>query len=233
MCAQSNQEDTIMSKRQLILDAALELFIQQGFEKTPTSAISKSANVATGTLFHHFKTKEDLISALYLDIKMNLQALLITSINQETLANPENMNQQFIETTFQHVWFSMVNWTLANPSKFKFLIQFSDSAHINSETRERVENAFSEWATLFEKGQMLGVFSPLPSELLVSLATNHMFTGCEFLLSHPHLWEDNTFQQQLYQSCLAQITPSKTLNAHLNQPIRTFNHPHSLMEEEQ
>lgn len=197
-----------MSKRDTILEAALELFIKQGFEKTPTSAISKAASVATGTLFHHFKTKEELISALYLDIKLNLKELLITSINQETLANPQNMKSEFIESTFHHVWFSMINWVLANPCKFKFLTQFSDSAHINTATRERVENAFSEWTTLFEKGQDLGTFSSIPSELLVSLATNHIFTSCEFLLANPDLWKNEAFQQQLFKSCWGQLTPN-------------------------
>ena len=47
-----------ISKRDQILLSALTLFNNQGFEKTPTSAISKHAGVATGTLFHHFKTKK-------------------------------------------------------------------------------------------------------------------------------------------------------------------------------
>lgn len=195
-----------MSKRDIILEAALGLFIKQGFEKTPTSAISKTAQVATGTLFHHFKTKEDLISALYLDIKLNLKELLINSINQDILSNPDNMNQAFIEETFQSVWSSMIHWVLENPCKFKFLTQFSDSAHINSETRERVESAFSEWNTLFEKGQALGTFSNMPVELLVGLATNHIFTSCEFLLVNPSIWQNEDFQQQLFRSCWTQLT---------------------------
>jgi AcrR family transcriptional regulator len=206
------KKEDCMSKRDTILEAALELFIKQGFEKTPTSAISKTAGVATGTLFHHFKTKEDLISALYLDIKLNLQNLLITSINQEALTSPDNMNGDFIKDTFHKVWFSMISWTLANPCKFKFLTQFSDSAHINTETRERVENAFSEWTTLFEKGQALGIFSHMPSDLLVSLATNHMFTSCEYLLNNPDLWKSEAFQMALFHSCWVQLnqhTPSK------------------------
>lgn len=207
-----------MSKRDIILEAALGLFIKQGFEKTPTSAISKTAQVATGTLFHHFKTKEDLISALYLDIKLNLKELLITSINQDVLSNPENMNQAFIEETFQSVWSSMIAWVLENPCKFKFLTQFSDSAHINSETRERVESAFSEWNTLFEKGQALGTFSDMPVELLVGLATNHIFTSCEFLLVNPDFWKSEHFQQQLFRSCWTQLT-SESLDELSNTPF--------------
>ncbi len=62
-----------MSKREQIFEAAVQLFTEKGFEKTPTSAISKVAGVATGTLFHHFKTKEDLINALYFTMKIGTE----------------------------------------------------------------------------------------------------------------------------------------------------------------
>jgi AcrR family transcriptional regulator len=196
-----------MSKRDLILDAALNLFIQQGFEKTPTSAISKAANVATGTLFHHFKTKEDLISALYLDIKLGLQDILLTSTNHQSLNDPANMTQVLIKTTFKTVWFSTISWVLENPGKFQFLTQFRDSAHINGETRERVENAFSEWKMLFEVGQKIETFNKLPVDLLLDLATNHIFTTCGFLLSNPGVWPQKEIQHELFQSFWAQLIP--------------------------
>jgi len=46
-----------------ILRAALELFAAKGFYATTTKAISKKAQIAEGTLFNYFETKEDL--ALY------------------------------------------------------------------------------------------------------------------------------------------------------------------------
>ncbi len=49
--------------KQAILAAALRLFVEKGFYKTTTSAISKKAGIAEGTLFNYFQTKEDL--ALY------------------------------------------------------------------------------------------------------------------------------------------------------------------------
>ena len=51
-------------KRDKILQAALELFAEQGFRGTSTAQIAKHAGVATGTLFHHFESKE----ALYLEL---------------------------------------------------------------------------------------------------------------------------------------------------------------------
>jgi AcrR family transcriptional regulator len=49
--------------KQKILDAALQLFQENGLEGTTTKQISKKAGIAEGTLFNYFKTKEDL--ALY------------------------------------------------------------------------------------------------------------------------------------------------------------------------
>ena len=54
-----------MTKREIILQTAMSLFIEKGIQSTSTASIAKAANVATGTLFHHFKTKEELITQLY------------------------------------------------------------------------------------------------------------------------------------------------------------------------
>ncbi len=55
-------------KRIAILEAALRVFAERGNLSAPTSAISKAAGVAEGTLFTYFKSKDDLINELYRDI---------------------------------------------------------------------------------------------------------------------------------------------------------------------
>jgi AcrR family transcriptional regulator len=46
--------------KQAILKAALELFAAKGFYATTTKAISQKAQIAEGTLFNYFETKEGL-----------------------------------------------------------------------------------------------------------------------------------------------------------------------------
>ena len=53
-----------MSKKEEILMAATELFARQGFNGTATSEIARRAGVAQGTVFHHFKSKENLLIAI-------------------------------------------------------------------------------------------------------------------------------------------------------------------------
>lgn len=47
-----------------IIDAADELFSKKGYDGTSTSDIIEKVGIARGTLYHHFKSKEDIMDAL-------------------------------------------------------------------------------------------------------------------------------------------------------------------------
>lgn len=51
-------------RRNEILDAADELFGQKGFDGTSTNDLLEKVGIARGTLYHHFKSKEDIMDAL-------------------------------------------------------------------------------------------------------------------------------------------------------------------------
>lgn len=51
-----------------ILDAALMLFNQQGSGAVSTNHIAKAAEISTGTLYYHYKNKEEIIRDLYLEM---------------------------------------------------------------------------------------------------------------------------------------------------------------------
>jgi AcrR family transcriptional regulator len=54
-----------------ILSAATHIFAERG-RGAATAAISSAAGLAEGTLFTYFKTKDELVSALYREIKLEL-----------------------------------------------------------------------------------------------------------------------------------------------------------------
>ncbi|MED3802360.1 TetR/AcrR family transcriptional regulator [Lysinibacillus xylanilyticus] len=53
-----------VERRNEILDAADELFGQKGFDGTSTNDILEKVGIARGTLYYHFKSKEDIMDAL-------------------------------------------------------------------------------------------------------------------------------------------------------------------------
>ncbi|HEY8458748.1 MAG TPA: TetR family transcriptional regulator [Blastocatellia bacterium] len=51
--------------RALILETALEMFGERGYEETTMRAIAEKAGVALGNAYYHFRSKEHLIQAYY------------------------------------------------------------------------------------------------------------------------------------------------------------------------
>jgi AcrR family transcriptional regulator len=52
--------------RDRILDAALRLFRERGFEQTTMRDVAAEAGVATGAAYYYYRSKEDLVMAFYL-----------------------------------------------------------------------------------------------------------------------------------------------------------------------
>jgi AcrR family transcriptional regulator len=51
--------------RERILDAALKLFRERGFDETTMRDIAAAAGVATGAAYYYFRSKEELVMAFY------------------------------------------------------------------------------------------------------------------------------------------------------------------------
>ena len=51
-------------RRNEILDVAEHLFMKKGFDGTSTNDILQAVGIARGTLYYHFKSKEDIMDAL-------------------------------------------------------------------------------------------------------------------------------------------------------------------------
>lgn len=54
----------LSEKQQTVLRVSLNLFAEQGFDRTTTSQIADEAGVSAGTVFKQFKTKDEILAAL-------------------------------------------------------------------------------------------------------------------------------------------------------------------------
>lgn len=62
--------------RQRIQDVALELFAEQGYEKTSLREIAERLGVTKAALYYHFKTKEDILVGLFQDLQRPIDELI-------------------------------------------------------------------------------------------------------------------------------------------------------------
>ena len=82
------------SKKENILNAALELFALEGYYATSTSAIAKKAGVSEGLIFRHFKNKEGLLEAIFQmgeeQVKVIFADIVLVSIKTYRLSFANN-----------------------------------------------------------------------------------------------------------------------------------------------
>ena len=62
--------------RQRIQDVALELFTEQGYEKTSLREIAERLDVTKAALYYHFKTKEDIVVSILEDVGKPMTELI-------------------------------------------------------------------------------------------------------------------------------------------------------------
>jgi AcrR family transcriptional regulator len=70
--------------RQKILDAALLLFVEKGYEKATMRQIATQVGMAPGSLYHHFPTKEHIVQAFYDVIHEEHAQACVTILLSET-----------------------------------------------------------------------------------------------------------------------------------------------------
>lgn len=134
--------DGVQDKRQAIINAALKLFTERGFDGTPTAMISQEAGVATGTLFRYYPTKEDLINSTYVIAKNRFAVAMAEGLEDE----------ETLEGKMRRIWGNTIRWGLKSPRELLFLEQFMSSPYISKITEEEVMKRFVFLSDLIEEG---------------------------------------------------------------------------------
>lgn len=69
------------TKKQAILDTALDLFVKNGIDATSIRQIASGADTAEGNIYRHFKSKNDLARKLFLSCADQFRQALKNALN--------------------------------------------------------------------------------------------------------------------------------------------------------
>ncbi|MEW5821112.1 MAG: TetR/AcrR family transcriptional regulator [Cyanobacteriota bacterium] len=89
-------------KSHLLMDSALKIFVEKGFQKTKIKDITDNASLAAGTFYLYFKNKDELIDAIfqrYISQIFKDFEILIASNN-----NAKDKIITFIEINFDYAY---------------------------------------------------------------------------------------------------------------------------------
>ena len=170
----------IQDKQQAIVDAAIAVFSSRGFWNTPTSLISKTAGVADGTLFNYFKTKDDLISEVYLEIKREVADELMNGLDA----------YETFHDKMQHIWTRYIHWGVNNPDKFKVLQQIGLSYDLADEVKAQGNEPFTEISRLAGESIAKGELRSYPVDYLAALMDGQTIATIRFISLNPEKQAD-------------------------------------------
>ncbi|MEO0338777.1 MAG: TetR/AcrR family transcriptional regulator [Bacteroidota bacterium] len=166
-----------MSKRELILESMTTLIAEQGIQGTPMSQIAKASGVATGTIYHHFTSKEEIINAIYLEKKKDFQAVI-----QRAMASKENYRDQFME-----IWKGLFDYYLDNPSVLLFTLQVGATPIITPEIRTEGLRYYQIIIDYFKKGQTQKLIKQLDALLIAEMVHANIIKLAELKLRNKAL----------------------------------------------
>lgn len=148
-----------MDKRQQIIEAAIQLFTQNGFHATSTTSITKKAKVGTGTLFTYFSNKDEMINTIYLEIKERFALTLKQQIDTSETAYDQ----------FKSLWINAIKWGVDNYKDYTFTHQYSSSPYINNLTKEESIGGFSFMFAILDNAINQKVVKEIPADLFYNM----------------------------------------------------------------
>lgn len=91
------QVDAKVDTRQRILDVALDLFTEQGYDGTSLREIAEQLGITKAAIYYYFESKEDILMALHLRLhEFGRDALLLIGEEPVTLALWEQLLDQIV-----------------------------------------------------------------------------------------------------------------------------------------
>ncbi len=124
----------INEKKAAVFETTLALIVQHGFHGTAMSMIAKSAQVATGTIYHYFPSKDCLIEELHLACKLHINKLIFKGIKEIT-----DYKERFFT-----IWKRFIHCSIQNPDMFGFLEQYYSSPYSEHGGKNKRHSALSE-----------------------------------------------------------------------------------------
>ena len=145
-------------KLRAISKATFTLVEQTGLSGLTMAAIAREAGLATGTLYVYFKSKEELLVALYEEAKTAAAAGLMQG---------DDPSAPF-RSRFQRMWTNWLEHRLAHSAQMVFMEQYYNSPWFSEESRNLSARLFKDWNDLFEAAKAQQILKDVPTPMLIN-----------------------------------------------------------------
>lgn len=114
------QTDILSSgTKEQIIETTINLVAELGFHGMSMSMLSKESNIAIGTIYHHFKSKDDLI----------VEALQFAKRQAMSVSFGRDDKSLDYYNRFMFLWKNLYEYHITHPAMLSFITQFFSSPY--------------------------------------------------------------------------------------------------------
>ncbi|MDZ4869459.1 MAG: TetR/AcrR family transcriptional regulator [Alphaproteobacteria bacterium] len=178
--ARGKREETKASNRQAIIDAARRVFAELGYGATTVRDIIRATELASGTFYNYFKSKEEVYQALRdetaLRVRPRLRAERIRARNFE----------EFISGSFR----TFFDFVKSDQATFASMRRNPDMQHVRIDTPEVIAG-FDELRADLEVAMRGGLVPDTDADLLMATIVGVAFEVANHMISRDDLSVDD------------------------------------------
>ncbi|MGD8835093.1 MAG: TetR/AcrR family transcriptional regulator [Desulfobacteraceae bacterium] len=191
-----------MSKKKVILLAATALFSEKGYDGASIAELSKMTGAAGGTIFHHFKNKEDL----FLNILGGIKAAILGSFDQFQKTGNFTNGLEFVEGAVS------LYLKLTGQMHDQFLLLHRHFPYKMAETnpvcREHLVSIYDCLLDIFEQGILIGKKDGSIGDVPARNSAMLLFSMADGIARYNtyHLYDAGALYSDLIKSCRKLLT---------------------------
>jgi AcrR family transcriptional regulator len=175
------QSDDISSKKAAIMQSVLELIGENGFHGVPMSQVAKKADVATGTIYHYFESKDAIIRELSAQISNEMA---------EAMFSTDHDDKDY-RTRFFVGWINFCRYFINKKYALTFIEQFNSSPYSKPPACQPVSLFKERFNAFFQLGMDRGIIKQVEYNLIAAIVFGCIITTAKFHIQGRHEYTDS------------------------------------------
>jgi AcrR family transcriptional regulator len=185
------------TRKEAILEAAARLFAEKGYTEASMAELAHITGVAQGTIFYHFKNKEELFLSILDDFKNKISKKFERHIEEKKSVRGLEMVQEALD------FYLFLAGSMEEHFRILHRLHAYELARINPECREHLEAIYGCFVDIFERsirqGQEDGSIRRMPTRK-VALIIYAMVDGLVRFNTYG-LYDGGVLSDELFDCC--------------------------------
>ena len=152
-----------MSTKEKIMDAALTLFAENGYDGTSVEQIANIVGIKAPSLYKHYKGKEEILNALIDTAEVRYEEMFGSEKN---IGKVPESREEFIKMTMERISFTMRDTIIRKTRMLLVQEQFRNERISEATTRHQLDGIQRMFAKIIKVMMDEGIAAPDDPELL-------------------------------------------------------------------